>query len=230
MKIGYTTIMHEPRIELGLSTDEYCLLDLVYRLSTNPTAPVVGWCSMSKDTMVSFLGIKRRTLFRVIDRMEEAGYLEKSGDGRFLRTTMKWITNVVNFDYKVSGTHSAKVALGYSASSALGHSANVALKNNIYKNNNRESNNALAFEFLKKNFQIRFEQEFMMRYGSKIKDLKKFQLDFDATVEKEELKYTDRILFARLGQYARNWISNQDKFNSKTDNEEQQQTYRSNAI
>lgn len=103
--------------------------------------------------------------------------------------------------------------------------------NNTCINNTIERESTHAFDFLKIRYPSRFEQEFLMAYGSKIKDLEKFELDFNATVDKEELNYVPKVLFARLGQYARNWIQNQDKFN-KQDNEQQQQqpNYRNNAI
>lgn len=220
MKIGYTTIMHEPRIALDLSTDEYCILDLVYRLSVNPTAPVPGWCSMSKDNIAQFLGMPRRSLFRAIGKLTELDFLEKSTDGRLLKTTHKWIKNVVNFDFKNSGTHSAKVALDNSAGVALGHSAKVALNNNINNNNKKERDKG-AFASLKIEFPSRLEQEILMPYKSKVKDFKKLILDFDATVQTEEFEknvnYPANVLLARLGKFCRNWIQNQDRYATPTE-------------
>lgn len=211
MKIGYTTIMHEPRIKLDLTVSEYCVLDLVYRLSTNPTAPITGWCSMSKDNMHLFLGMTRRTLFNVLNRLEENGFLTKSSDGRLLQTTNKWIKNVVNFNFKISDMDSAKVALGDSAKFALGHSAKVALKNNINNNNKRENKN-LAFSFLKSECESRLEQEILMKYKTKINDFEKFVLDFNDKVTIEKLDYDADVLLARLATFARNWINNQNKY------------------
>lgn len=100
MKPGYTTIMHEPRIALGLNMNQYAVLDLVYHLSTNPTAPVPGWCSMTKQHIGEFMGLDRKTITRICNGLEDEGYLEKSEDGRLLKTTMRWVQSVVNYEFK----------------------------------------------------------------------------------------------------------------------------------
>jgi len=72
-----------------------------------------------------------------------------------------------------------------------------------------------AIDFLKFEYPQRFETDFLMKYKSKIQNPKKFSEDFNDTVDQESLEFTDRILFARLGKYSRNWIENQNKY-SKT--------------
>ena len=59
MKLGYTTILHEPRLTLKITCNEYCLADTVYNLSTNPLAPVSGWCSASQAMLGFALGVSR---------------------------------------------------------------------------------------------------------------------------------------------------------------------------
>lgn len=68
-----------------------------------------------------------------------------------------------------------------------------------------------ALDFLKNNFPSRFETDFLMKYKSKIENPKKFAEDFNDTVDQEKLDFDDKVLFARLGKYARNWIENQSK-------------------
>lgn len=72
-----------------------------------------------------------------------------------------------------------------------------------------------ALNFLKTNYQSRIETDFLLKYASKIENKEKFRDDFNDTVDQEGLEYTDKILFARLGKYARNWIENQQKFKSQ---------------
>ncbi len=81
----------------------------------------------------------------------------------------------------------------------------------------KKENAARAFDFLKNEFPSRFETNFQMRYSSKIKNKKKFVEDFNDTVDQEDLDYTAKKLFARLGKYARNWIENQSKYKKQTD-------------
>lgn len=240
MKLGYTTIMHEPRLKLGLSLEEYCILDMVYRLSTNPSAPVAGWCSMSKTTMSHFMGVSRRSIFNALKKLEEEGFITKSSDGRLIKTTQKWIKNVVNFEFRptedlpdlnsetIIDTDGANSALGSDtdgAKVALGGGAKVAPYNNIYKNNRERG----ALAFLKDSFPQRFETAFLMPFKSKIREPQKFADSFDDTVECEKLPFDD-ALFGRLRKYARSWIANQDKYNPAKSNENQGPNYLNNAI
>ncbi|WP_417867981.1 DUF6291 domain-containing protein [Xanthomarina gelatinilytica] len=89
---------------------------------------------------------------------------------------------------------------------------------------NGESENARAIDYLKINFPSRFEADFLMKYKSKIENPKKFAEDFNDTVDQEQLEFSDRVLFGRLGKYARNWIENQDKY-SKSNNQDDNSSY-----
>ncbi len=80
-------------------------------------------------------------------------------------------------------------------------------------NSNKESSD-LALDFLKLNFPSRFEA-FEIQNKALIKDFKKFCLDFNDTCEQEQLDFNDRVLFGRLGKYARNWIENQNRYQEK---------------
>jgi hypothetical protein len=88
-------------------------------------------------------------------------------------------------------------------------------KDEIYIEKYKERE-ARALDFLKKEYPSRYEQEFLMRHAKNIRDVKKFSQDFNDTVDIEQLDYTDRVLFARLNVYARNWVQNQDKYNAPT--------------
>lgn len=87
--------------------------------------------------------------------------------------------------------------------------------NNVNNENKRErgAKNSRAIDFLKNNYPARFEEDFLMKYKSKIQNPKKFAADFNDTVDQEGLEYTDKKLFGRLGKYARNWIDNQERYN-----------------
>ncbi len=78
--------------------------------------------------------------------------------------------------------------------------------------NTKESENAL--DFLKINYPSAYET-FLLQNKKQIKDFKKFCLDFNDTADLEKLEYDDRVLFARLRKYARNWIENQNKYAGK---------------
>lgn len=74
-----------------------------------------------------------------------------------------------------------------------------------------------ALDFLQNEYPQRFETEFSMRYKKKIRGYEKFVEDFNDTVDQDDLEYTAKKLFARLGKFARNWIELQDKFQPKHD-------------
>lgn len=86
---------------------------------------------------------------------------------------------------------------------------------NTITNNTKRGNSAL--EFLEINFPSRYETEFLMKHKSAIKNFEKFCMDFNDTTDQEKLEFNDRVLFGRLGKYARNWIENQNRYQDKED-------------
>lgn len=82
----YTTVIHEIRLEKGLSCLEYCFVDTIDKLSNNHEYP---WCVTSKPALSEFLGITKMGLYNILNRMIEMGYIEKNKKGH-LRTTELW--------------------------------------------------------------------------------------------------------------------------------------------
>ncbi|TXK78711.1 DUF4373 domain-containing protein [Mesonia sp. K4-1] len=80
----------------------------------------------------------------------------------------------------------------------------------------KESRETRALDFLKNKYPSRYETDFLIKYAKNIQNKTKFRDDFNDTVDQEELEYTDKILFARLGKYARNWIENQNKYKTQS--------------
>jgi len=100
VKLGYTTILHQPRLELELTINEYCFLDMVYNLSNNPNAAVVGWCYASKETLGDLLGLSSKSIFNFIPKMIDKELIEKHEyDSRYIRTTQLWYGTVVLFKH-----------------------------------------------------------------------------------------------------------------------------------
>lgn len=92
---GYTTVLHDVRRLLDLSLTEYCLLDLLYRLSTNPKAPIEGWCNASKETLGDMLGVSSKTVTRHLVSLQKRNFIEKEDNGRLLKTTDKWSDPII---------------------------------------------------------------------------------------------------------------------------------------
>lgn len=106
----YTTILHDARVSLGLSLNEYCIADCIHRFASNPDSKVPGWCYASKQYMAGELGLTKEWVIKTISRLEEKGLLEKSEDGRLLRMTKKWFVAVIsdgeqNSPPSVNGVH-----------------------------------------------------------------------------------------------------------------------------
>ncbi|MCK5027702.1 MAG: MarR family transcriptional regulator [Candidatus Pacebacteria bacterium] len=94
-KVTYTTILHQAREELGITTNEYCIADIIYHLSNNPKSKVQGWCFASKKMIGSFIGISKPSAFTIIEKLIVKGIIEKDDETKYLRTTRKWYDIVV---------------------------------------------------------------------------------------------------------------------------------------
>lgn len=88
----YTTILHDVRLDFGLTLSEYCFLDIVSRLSHN-----VGfeWCQLRQKAIASQLGLTDRTVRNLIVSCEAKELLERNEIGQ-LRTTQKWEMSMVS--------------------------------------------------------------------------------------------------------------------------------------
>jgi len=97
----YTTIIHEARIALRLSMNDYCIADCIYHYSNNPKSPAPGWCFASKQHIADQIGITKSWAIKSISLLEKMGLIVKSPDGRMLKTTEKWYSIVIIKDYTI---------------------------------------------------------------------------------------------------------------------------------
>ena len=90
----YTVILHEAKVKLGLTVNEYVLADSVHKLSGNASA-TRGWCHASKAHLGRVLGVSERSVFSLLTRLREAGVVETHPNHQsLLRTTNKWFDTV----------------------------------------------------------------------------------------------------------------------------------------
>lgn len=95
-RLNYTTINHDARVRLGLSVNEYCVLDLIHNLATNPKNTQMGWCYAKKETIADYLDLGRATVFRAINKGLESGLLEKHPDQpALIKATSNWYEAVI---------------------------------------------------------------------------------------------------------------------------------------
>lgn len=103
MQLNYTTINHNARIDLGLSLNEYCLMDLIYNLSSAPKSrdSFGGWCYASKEKLGEYLGISKQSIHTMLNRLEARGYVLRN-EQRHLRVMDSWFDLVQLSDSKES--------------------------------------------------------------------------------------------------------------------------------
>ena len=89
----YTTILHDKRVQFGLSISEYCVADSIDKLSNNP--PQYEWCIMSRENMGNFVDLSGRQVTRIVKKLEQIGFVIVQPRTGYLRTTEKWEHNMV---------------------------------------------------------------------------------------------------------------------------------------
>jgi hypothetical protein len=90
VKPVFTTIIYQTKDRLKLSIVEYCLVDIIGRLSNSPEYP---YCLLSQDELAKNIGISTRQTIRLIKKLISEGYLEQEPTIKKLRATQKWINN-----------------------------------------------------------------------------------------------------------------------------------------
>lgn len=98
--LKFTTIYHKLRIESGMSFIEYCLLDSIHKLGSNPKYKY--WCTHSQYHFADLYGCSRAYVITLYKKhIEKTGYLERpskrqNNDTR-IRTTQKYYDEFVVF-------------------------------------------------------------------------------------------------------------------------------------
>lgn len=86
----YTTIQHDFRKKNNLTCNEYVLCDMVYQLSVLPNSKFAGWCYMKREIMANEIGMAKRSIINLINRMIDAKFILKDPETSYLKTTEKW--------------------------------------------------------------------------------------------------------------------------------------------
>lgn len=151
-----------------------------------------GFCWADNAYFSRLYEVDHKTISRWISQLENGGYLKIQHFPENGNTRKIFIENLVT---KKSLPSDKKVTPIYE---------NITINNTM----NREGN-SLAF------FEVNFPSDFdrlMMQYKSKINDFVKFSELFEATVLQEGLEFKRNVIEGRFVKYARNWISNQGKY------------------
>jgi hypothetical protein len=87
----FTTIQHQPRLDLGLNINEYCVLDLYYQTQVSPIHSVEGWAQSSYQQVSRFLGISKGSIHKMVGRLVDQGLMEVNpANSAQKRTTKDW--------------------------------------------------------------------------------------------------------------------------------------------
>jgi len=100
VKLGFTTIQHDPRLRYELSNNEYCIADAIYHLSHNPESIAPGWCFARREKLGKFFGLSRRTVINAIAKLQQKGLIEINKETSYLRTTAKWYDDFILFELR----------------------------------------------------------------------------------------------------------------------------------
>ncbi|MGV3561582.1 MarR family transcriptional regulator [Larkinella arboricola] len=85
----FSTVLHPVRKRFGISCNEYCVADMIFVLSSNPRAPIPGWCNASKQTLGDIMDMSRQSIITIIQKLEGKGLVERNASDH-LRTTQLW--------------------------------------------------------------------------------------------------------------------------------------------
>lgn len=76
---------------MGVSPNEYCVLDIYYQSQVNPKYSVGGYAANSYAEMSRFLGFSKGAIHAMVDRFVERGLMEVDPSNPYLkRTTEAW--------------------------------------------------------------------------------------------------------------------------------------------
>lgn len=181
----------------------------------------LGWkkeFGLPRQMAMDAIGVKNdRTYTSAFNDLEKWGFFKV-----IERSKNQYSANIISLSVTVKNTSATTKALSkamqkHSQKQRIGI---VGINKPINQLTNKPENgeNLRAFQFLENKYSIRFQQEFQMRYFDKINNQEKFIEDFNDTVDKENLDYTDKILFSRLGIWTRNWIENQNRYSQDSNN------------
>ena len=121
----YATLLYEVRKELDISIQEYFYLDMVYHLSHD------GWCYKSLDSIARDMGITKRGVMKMRNRLIERKLLKKNIKGHVKTTVM--YNSVLRSDNKSVN----KVPLSVNKVHPSGELSSTKNNNRITKNNKK---------------------------------------------------------------------------------------------
>ena len=94
----FTTIKHHPRVKYDLSNNDYCIANVIYHLSNNPSSKFKGWYYGKIETLGKMFYFGRSATYESVKKLIAKNLVEKDLESGFLRTTTTWWKDFVNFE------------------------------------------------------------------------------------------------------------------------------------
>lgn len=166
-----------------------------------------GFCWADNTYFSRLYEVDRMTISRWISQLENSGYLKIQHFPENGNTRKIFIENLLT--KKSKGIDKKVTTLLTKKSIGIDEKVNPIYENITINNTMNREGNSLAF------FEVNFPSDYerlMMQYKSKINDFVKFSELFEATVLQEGLEFKRNVIEGRFVKYARNWISNQGKY------------------
>ena len=112
--IAYSLVLHDIRIKLNLSLNDYCVADSIYHLSANPHNKMQGWCYMGRENMAKMLGLTKDGINKIIKKLVHEGLVERptpNDTSNLVRTTEKWYDEVVTRRMRLNTIYKTKTKI-----------------------------------------------------------------------------------------------------------------------
>ena len=93
--LRFTHIYEIARQRMGLSRDEYALCNYVATWASNPKSTRAGWCDRTFDQKAAFIGITKRGVIKMQQRLVALDLIEKDPLTSYTRTTVAWFDTVM---------------------------------------------------------------------------------------------------------------------------------------
>lgn len=85
-----TTIDHEARKILGLSMNEFAVIELISKLEIQNSDEYAGWCLAYKTEIAEMLDLTKQTVFSILNKLLKKGLIERHPRTKHIRTTPLW--------------------------------------------------------------------------------------------------------------------------------------------
>jgi DNA-binding MarR family transcriptional regulator len=200
-------------INSNIGSTEKLILFKLYLLDNSERG-----CYASDKWLSKRIGLKVETINKNLRQLEDKGFIQRSnvytdhGKHRMIKVNDNKIMRETKIESDNTTYQKQQVPIV--------ENDNAYTKDNTKEKTKEERESSLAFDFLKNNYNDRYENDFKKKYSAKFKsdkERKKFTNLFNNKMVIDKVEFTPDILFARLDTFAIHWIDNASKFNNNED-------------